>query len=68
MLFTDGTTDLKNAAGGIFGLERLVNFAQENGTKSTDEIVSGLFVRFQDFCGAAVQFDDITIVVIRRLE
>lgn len=66
VLFSDGVADAQNADGEEFGDERLL--ALVNGsTEAAEAIVGAVFDAIDAFAAGAPQFDDITIMVLRRL-
>jgi sigma-B regulation protein RsbU (phosphoserine phosphatase) len=65
ILFTDGVTDVRNPAGKLFteaGLLSLLNPPPQSAEEMVQRIISALSNHMQD----AVQFDDITLLVVRR--
>jgi len=66
VLFTDGVLEATNAAGEIFGEERLKGFMRANMAIPAHEMIRGLFAAVRDFAGSARLQDDTTAVVIRR--
>lgn len=67
LLYTDGATDALNKDGGEFGLERLAHGLVKNHGLSGEEIVSALEREIRDFSGSVDPFDDITLMLIKRL-
>lgn len=65
LAYTDGITDARNVEGKLFGEARLINLLNPPA-----DSVAGLLDRIenalQNYIGDAVQFDDITILAIRR--
>jgi serine phosphatase RsbU (regulator of sigma subunit)/DNA-binding NarL/FixJ family response regulator len=66
VLYTDGLTDTQNADGSFFGRERLLSVAEANLGHSARDVQNALVTSAHDFAGQAVQFDDITLVVLVR--
>ena len=56
LLYTDGVTEAMNAAGELYGEERLERYFSQAGK----DVVNGLFSDVADFAGGAEQSDDIT--------
>ena len=67
VLYSDGIPDAQNEAGDEFGEERLVETVRAAVADSAQNIVTRVFEAIDRFAGAAPQFDDITIIVMRRL-
>lgn len=63
VLFTDGLTDAISEAGEVYGLERLKQLAVTNAGLSPDPFCDALFGELHGYCGAAEQFDDMTLLV-----
>jgi phosphoserine phosphatase RsbU/P len=68
VLYTDGVTDALNAAGQEFGLERLEKAIRANRKKNAPELVRALEKELTSYIGATDPFDDITLLVLRRLK
>jgi sigma-B regulation protein RsbU (phosphoserine phosphatase) len=66
-LYTDGVVDATNSQGRMFGKERLKNILVENGHKAAMTIVTALENEIDSFTGSAAQFDDIAILIAKRL-
>jgi serine phosphatase RsbU (regulator of sigma subunit) len=65
VLYTDGVTEALNERDEEFGRERLVDtLLSLNGARAA-EMVTGLLTTTAAFAGAAVQADDITVMVIK---
>lgn len=64
--FTDGIPDSKNQQDEFYGHERLNKILKQRGMSST-ELVNHLGDELLQFIGEADQFDDITILAVRRL-
>ena len=63
--FTDGVPDAQNPEKAFFSEERLMEELADPGI-SADQLVGRLETRLQEYIGAANQFDDITMLAIRR--
>ncbi len=66
-LYSDGVTEAQNAAEEEFEMERLVACLRKHATASASDIVDFVFQSIDDFVGAVPQFDDITLMVVKRL-
>jgi sigma-B regulation protein RsbU (phosphoserine phosphatase) len=67
VLYTDGVTDALDIHGNEFGLERLEQVVLAQRAASAAEMVAELEKSIQEFVGNAAIFDDITIVIVKRL-
>jgi serine phosphatase RsbU (regulator of sigma subunit) len=67
LLYTDGATDAIDEQGGDFGLERVGEVLKENCNLPAQEIVSALEEEIKGFSGSVEPFDDITLMMIKRL-
>ena len=65
-LFSDGIPEAQNTAQDEFGEDRLVEYLNSMREKTSTQTVADVFVQLDDFAAAAPQFDDITIMVIKR--
>jgi sigma-B regulation protein RsbU (phosphoserine phosphatase) len=62
---SDGVYDATNAAGAMFGTERLLTVVAETRQLTAREIVDAIFVAVKDFRGDTAPNDDMTAVAIR---
>lgn len=67
LLYTDGVTDAADAQMQAFGPERLQEVILAHRHAPAHEIVAALEQAVSSFTGAAAPFDDVAIVVARRL-
>lgn len=67
ILYTDGVTDATNAAEQEFGADRLRQAVFEKRRNSARETVAALKDALYEFGDTAPQFDDITVVAVKRL-
>ncbi len=67
ILCSDGVSDAQNASDDEFGESRLTAIVREARHESSAAIVAKVFTAIDAFAGAAPQFDDITLLVLRRL-
>jgi serine phosphatase RsbU (regulator of sigma subunit) len=65
LLCTDGVADAVNTADEQFGHERMLAAAQQISVQSAQSLCDGLQAALLAFQGDAVQFDDITLVVVQ---
>ncbi|MEQ8822036.1 MAG: SpoIIE family protein phosphatase [Sumerlaeia bacterium] len=68
LLSTDGVTDIQNTQGEIFGEERLFTILRENRQKRAEEIRNAIYQSCVRHRGEADQFDDFTLIVLKRQE
>lgn len=66
LLYSDGITEGQNNRGELFGLERLQQAAGASVDKSSNEMQETVLAALSEFVGDAPQFDDITMLVLRR--
>ncbi len=67
LLYTDGVTDALDAEKNDFGIERLEQVVYANCSASPDELLDALQKAIDDFTGATPPYDDITMLVVKRL-
>jgi phosphoserine phosphatase RsbU/P len=65
MIFTDGIPDARNEANQEFGKEPLLN-KMSNCSATATKLLRDVVAELDSFIGAAEQFDDITLLAIRR--
>jgi len=65
-LFSDGIPEAQDMAGEEFGEEKFLEFVRRVKDKPAHKIVSEAFTEIDLFAGAAPQYDDITLLVIKR--
>lgn len=68
ILCSDGVTDAQNQAEEEFGEARLADAVAAVRHESAERIVAHVFAAVDAFAAAAPQFDDITLMVVRRQE
>jgi len=66
-LYTDGVTEAVDPAGKEFGIKRLQQVVQEHYGENAAEIISCVEKTATKFTASATPFDDITLMVVRRL-
>ena len=64
-VFTDGVTDARSPDGEFFGEERLLSFVRE-GTDSAAALLDRIQSQVESHISHADQFDDITMLAVRR--
>jgi serine phosphatase RsbU (regulator of sigma subunit)/anti-sigma regulatory factor (Ser/Thr protein kinase) len=65
LLYTDGLTEARNAAGEMFGHERLENWASQNpSAANADELKNSLALQLSDFQEQAAPKDDQTFLIL----
>lgn len=68
VMYTDGVTETQDADGAEFGEERMLNvLAQWQNGRSLADTQQDLLAAIHTFAGDAPQFDDITLMLVRRL-
>jgi serine phosphatase RsbU (regulator of sigma subunit) len=69
LIHTDGVTDAMNSSDVVFGRERLVTFLESGRRKfnTNSDLLAGLQDQLEDHIGEAAQFDDITILAVKKL-
>ncbi len=67
-LYSDGVTEANDPEENEFGDERLISLLHAGAGKSAQELVGRVFVEVDGFASTAPQYDDITMMVIRRSE
>jgi sigma-B regulation protein RsbU (phosphoserine phosphatase) len=67
VLYTDGVTDALNAAGQEYGLDRLQRAVLAADGHSAQEIVRALDTELRAFIGGTNPFDDVTLLVLKRM-
>ncbi len=65
VLYSDGVTDVQDAAGQFYGWQRLRDKISEHGDLSAAELADFLLQDVDEFSGGAHPFDDRTLVVLK---
>jgi phosphoserine phosphatase RsbU/P len=65
LLYTDGASDASNGPNSYFGGERIQAALQRHRDLSAQEICNQITADILEFQGAAAQFDDITLIVVK---
>lgn len=66
--FTDGVTEARSPAGELFGTHRLVNALQSANRENAGTLLNAVNGAVEAFAAGAEQADDLTLLVIRRLD
>jgi sigma-B regulation protein RsbU (phosphoserine phosphatase) len=66
-IYSDGVTEANDMAEQEFSLERLVGVLKAQRERPASEIVESVIQAIDQFVGGAPQFDDITLMVMKRL-
>jgi phosphoserine phosphatase RsbU/P len=67
IFFSDGIVDAQNAAGDMFGDDRLKAIVKKFSQKSASKIADAILAEVSKFQGGRERFDDETVVVLRVL-
>jgi sigma-B regulation protein RsbU (phosphoserine phosphatase) len=65
-IYTDGIIEAMNPKNEMFGEERLIDILRESRTLTSEKIIAAVVAAVRKFAASAAQFDDITIVVVKR--
>ena len=68
VLYTDGVTEAMNRSRELFGMDRLEEVIRSRRSDSAEELLQAIIAAVQDFAGPTPQSDDLTVLVLRRLE
>ena len=66
LLYTDGVTDAMDGAGRQFGVERLQAALAADPTAGAQQVISTIVRAVGEFTGDTPQFDDLTLVAVKR--
>jgi serine phosphatase RsbU (regulator of sigma subunit) len=66
VLYTDGVTEAQDTADSLFGDDRLLDVVRAHAGQSALEIQVAILEAIRAFVGDAPQFDDITLVTLKR--
>jgi len=64
--FTDGALEMNDLAGNFFGKDRLLGLVKSN-AKSASGVIAEINAQLIDHTGGGTQFDDITLMAVRRM-
>ncbi len=65
LVYTDGVTDAQNKAGAAFSKHQLISLA-ENSFATAEDLITKIKIQVNEHISGENQFDDITIVALRR--
>jgi len=65
VLYTDGITESINSQTEMYGISRLKSVIRRHAASSADDILESILDEVLVFCGAELQFDDCTLLVIK---
>jgi phosphoserine phosphatase RsbU/P len=65
LMLTDGIVEAHSADAELYGVNRALNTVGKNRTRPAREIIDTLYKAVREFCGAQVQLDDMTAIVIK---
>jgi serine phosphatase RsbU (regulator of sigma subunit) len=65
LVYTDGVTDAQSKVGAAFSKERLLNLA-ENSFATAEDLITKIKTRVNEHIADESQFDDITVMALRR--
>jgi serine phosphatase RsbU (regulator of sigma subunit) len=69
IFYTDGIIEAENSAEEMYSTERLLDLvAGIDPSASAEDVIDAILQDVKDFVGSAEQYDDMTIVVVKRLE
>lgn len=66
VMYSDGITEALNEQGEEFGMDRLIQQLISRSDASAKELTNSVFSAVRAFAGTAPQYDDMTLMVIRR--
>lgn len=66
VMYTDGVTDAHNASGVLFGVGRLMAVVRAAAGGSAKAVLDAIFSALSAFTSGVDQFDDTTVLVLRR--
>jgi len=64
ILYTDGITEARNAAGELFSVKRLADIAEREREKKPDEIKEAILAELKTYIGDVPIDDDITLLIL----
>jgi sigma-B regulation protein RsbU (phosphoserine phosphatase) len=65
VFFSDGIPDAENAAGEMFGTERLAALLQAHHTRPATQLADEIVAEVSRFQNGAERFDDETLIVLK---
>lgn len=67
LLYTDGVTDAHDSNDELFGVDRLLSVVDRGRHEPLPELTASVTDAVNAFCGERPQFDDVTLLLARRL-
>ena len=68
VFYTDGIIEAENKAGEMYDTERLEQIMKRmNSTMSSEKVIEAILQDVSDFAGSSEQYDDMTVVVVKKL-
>lgn len=67
VMYTDGVSELINAAEEEFGEERLIKVLRDNHARSAEDIRANLLAALEKHRGDQKQWDDLTLILVKRV-
>jgi len=68
LLYTDGVSEAFNSADEAFGRERLIQVLRDNRRETSQGISEAIFKAVKEYASRRYVFDDLTMIVLKRLE
>ncbi len=65
-IYSDGVSEANNLAEEEFGTDRLIDVMRRYSAEKPEAIVDAVFRELDEFVGEAPQFDDITLMIVKR--
>jgi sigma-B regulation protein RsbU (phosphoserine phosphatase) len=65
-IYSDGIAEAMNGKDDMFGEERIFELLQYNRAESSEKIIDLIIESVKNFAGTTPQFDDITLVIIKK--
>jgi sigma-B regulation protein RsbU (phosphoserine phosphatase) len=66
-IYSDGVTEAQDESEIEFSTDRLIDCVRRNAALPPADIVDAVFREIDEFVGSAPQFDDITLMIVKRL-
>ncbi len=67
VLYTDGVSEVFNADGEEYGLDRLVKLVRKNRERTSKEILKAIYNDVRKWAAPTHVYDDLTMIVLKRL-
>jgi sigma-B regulation protein RsbU (phosphoserine phosphatase) len=68
LIYTDGLTEARNAAGEEFGIGRIRDVAARRHAEAPEALITGCLADLRQFTAGAKQGDDLTLLMLRRVD